>query len=403
MAPHWAKSSWWSRTGRGGGFVHIGVLLILAGLLASPGDRALARTDAQSGTGESTIRVRAASPELSCGEATVLDIVVEGADGLWGVDFHLAFDPALLAVEAFDPARPEVILASEPFGGGDGMIALNGADAASGVVSFAAVLLRPAEPLAGEFTVARLRVRGLSAGESEVAFRSLTLADPSARPIVARGLGTEVTVRCPEGEAEAEGATVVGNPGADSKSLEPEKGGRAGAVAEPSEMAAGGAVGLSREETREGGREASAGRTQPALGGVGTLQPRSTATRTQTDSTVGILPHDALAQAAGEGRRSPSAAGALSSTAVAGTVRVAGTARVSDGAAEGGEVGSGGSTRAEASAEEDSARMMLYLVIGMLAAVSAGVAGIAGGIAVARRMVSPVTADEVREEEDRGG
>jgi hypothetical protein len=211
---------------------------------------------------------------LRCGEGEDLVITVSEVDALWGVDFQLAYDPALLEVVPGQGSERGQLLSSAVFSGSQAMIALNGVDPVTGVISFAAALLRPAEPMQGEVELARLRLRGRTAGAGEILLRAVTLADPQAQSIPATARPALVEVLCPPAAADV----LVG--------------------------------------ADEGDKEDPARRAD----------------------------------------------GALSE---------------------------------EVEVEEDEqAQMMLYLVIGMLAAVSSVVAGIAGAIAVARRMVPPMPKDE---------
>jgi hypothetical protein len=236
---------------------------------------------------EGAVAQRSARIELSpsplalrCGEAVDLVITVSDVDALWGVDFQLAYDPALLEAVAGGETERGQALSSDVFSRSQAMIALNDVDPVTGVVSFAAALLRPAEPMYGEVELARLRLRGRSAGTGEILLRAVTLADPQAQSIPVTARPVLVEVLCPPAS----------------------------------------------EDVLEGAEE-----------GV-------------------------------EADPAARADGALSEEAVA--------------------------------EEDEQAQMMLYLVIGMLAAVSSVVAGIAGAIAVARRMVPPMPKGEGSSEDE---
>jgi hypothetical protein len=168
-----------------------------------------AQAPAEGSTGSRSTRIELSPSPLAlrCGEAADLSVRVSDVVALWGVDFQLAYDPALLEVVDGERSAQGQALISEVFSGSQAMIALNGVDPAAGVASFAAVLLRPAEPLQGEVEVARVRLRGRAAGAGEILLRAATLADPQARPIPVTTSPVLFEVLCPSasaGDADAE-------------------------------------------------------------------------------------------------------------------------------------------------------------------------------------------------------
>lgn len=127
-----------------------------------------------------------------------VDIVIENVNGLYGVEVHLVFDPAVVQVQDADPNTPEEQIApGPPFHQGNSFVALNRADNKAGTVDFAVALLNPALPLQGRVVVATFHVVAAKAGVTEVKFAEALLAsrDGEALESVSRGIALNARPR----------------------------------------------------------------------------------------------------------------------------------------------------------------------------------------------------------------
>ena len=113
-----------------------------------------------------------------------VDIVLDNVVDLYGAEVHLRFDPAILQVQDADSNTPgEQIAPGEEFSKGRGFVALNRFDNKRGTIDLAATLVNPAEPLQGRLVLASFAVVGVKAGDTEVRFSRVLLADRNANAL----------------------------------------------------------------------------------------------------------------------------------------------------------------------------------------------------------------------------
>lgn len=119
----------------------IGTMLLLTAALAL----------AQSGA-----RVYAQPVELSDSNL-VVDIIAENVTDLYGAEFRLSYDPAVVAVQDFKPEQDGIQIAVGTLLASDkGFVVANQVDETAGTVTFAMTLLNPAPAVTGSGPLARV-------------------------------------------------------------------------------------------------------------------------------------------------------------------------------------------------------------------------------------------------------
>ena len=162
----------------------IAALLLLFALIAAPA------AAAQSGT---VLRTDPPAISLAPGAETSVALRFEEVEGLYGLEIHLTFDPALVEVVDADPDQAGVQIAAASWWQ-DGFVAANVADNETGRIDFAATLINPAEPRSGGDTFATITLRGKSGGSGALAIESAILASREAEVIPAELQDAALTV-----------------------------------------------------------------------------------------------------------------------------------------------------------------------------------------------------------------
>jgi LysM repeat protein len=140
-----------------------------------------------------TTLVSPATTEVVVGATTTVDIRVENVTDLFGVEVHLAFDPALLEVQDADGGMAGVQIASGSFLN-PYFTAQNVVDQGAGTIDFS-ISQGPSDPaVSGSGVVATITFEGKAAGTSSVSFTSVVLAAPGGVPISSAKQGGSVTV-----------------------------------------------------------------------------------------------------------------------------------------------------------------------------------------------------------------
>jgi hypothetical protein len=119
--------------------------------------------------GESRMRLSANSLHLEAGQETTVDLLIENAPSIYGVEGHLAFDPDVLEVVDADPNLAGVQLAPGDFIDFDRAFVLqNQADNQAGTLDYALTLLNPAPPVQGDGLLARITFRARVDGPATI-------------------------------------------------------------------------------------------------------------------------------------------------------------------------------------------------------------------------------------------
>lgn len=155
--------------------------------VAAPVDAAVSRPAlrAVSGTGVQVAAVSLAplhvlvSPSVRnviVGMTTTVDIAVQDAQGLFGVDLHLGFDPTIVRVVDMDAGLPGIQIEAGDFPPPDWMQD-NTADNVAGTIKYIMTRWDPHLPVTGTGTTARITFEALRGGTSPVTFSYAYLTD----------------------------------------------------------------------------------------------------------------------------------------------------------------------------------------------------------------------------------
>lgn len=207
-------------------YVPVFVTVLLAGLIAGG---LVAAPAVQAGPmlqGSTTLAITPAQLDLACGQTAQVDIRVNNAEGLFGVDVKVSFDPRIVEVVDASADMPGVQILSgnmPDVSRGAGLIQVNSVDVTAGTISYAAVRLNPAQPQSGSGIVASVTFRGKASGTSQINFVSAVLSDETAHPISAEMVGGQIRCTCsgPQPTAVPPVNTAVPGPTATPTSGQP--------------------------------------------------------------------------------------------------------------------------------------------------------------------------------------
>ncbi len=146
-----------------------------------------------------TVRPQPAMLSLAPGAEGTLEIVLENARDVYGIDVQAAFDPARVEVVDADPERGGVQLTGGTFPQPD-FIAANTADNAAGTLRYVATQVNPTPPATGSGIVFSVRLRARSSGETTLTITSVEMADRDGFLLAVTPGATTITI--------AEGAAV---------------------------------------------------------------------------------------------------------------------------------------------------------------------------------------------------
>ncbi len=137
-------------------------------------------------------------------EGLAADIVLRGAQPMYGADIELSFDPEQVAIVDALPDWPETQVLPGTAWGQSAYLARNRVDMAGGRIRLAASLKAPAEPLSGEQVLATVRFRPLVERPNALALAltAVSLSDQRGRPIALSFAGREVQSRPGGGRLE---------------------------------------------------------------------------------------------------------------------------------------------------------------------------------------------------------
>lgn len=171
------------------------VVLLLSGPLTGTGS-------AQEGA---TVRLEPL-PGQKGADVMTLAIRIENATRLYGVEVHLAFDPARLQVQDADPAKEGVQIQAGDFPSPD-FVVQNQADNTKGTIDYAVTQLAPRQPVDGSGVLATVTVKGKDT--SSLTFVEAKLANPDGLEIPSQTVVTAVSGGVSTGLLIGVGAGIV--------------------------------------------------------------------------------------------------------------------------------------------------------------------------------------------------
>lgn len=149
---------------------------------------------------EAVLWIDPPTQDLNCGQISTFTVAIRDVANLYGVQFHLTFDPEV--IEVIDPdGDPSngIIEPGDIFPPSEYEVAYEVVDNGTGDIEWAISLLRvpkKAPPFAGSGSVAIVTVRALDEGTSPLVFLDAKLADGNASPIEVLTENGSITVEC---------------------------------------------------------------------------------------------------------------------------------------------------------------------------------------------------------------
>jgi hypothetical protein len=113
--------------------------------------------------------------QVETGDEFEVDVIISDAIDLYGIQFDLAFDPAILQVMDTNPNSSgiQVMLGDFPF---PDFVALHEVDNLEGRISYACTQMRPREPVSGSGTALIIRFKATGAGETQLLLQGVLAA-----------------------------------------------------------------------------------------------------------------------------------------------------------------------------------------------------------------------------------
>ena len=124
-------------------------------------------------------------------DAITVAIRIENATRLYGVEVHLAFDPARLEVQDADPDTEGVQIQAGDFPSPD-FVVQNKADNNKGTIDYAVTQLAPREAVDGSGVLATVTVKGK--GTSSLTFVGAKLANPDGQQIPSQTVDGQIEI-----------------------------------------------------------------------------------------------------------------------------------------------------------------------------------------------------------------
>ena len=123
-----------------------------------------------------TVRPEPAALELAAGEIRTVEIRLENARDVYGIDVRGAFDPAIVEVVDADPAVAGAQMVPGAFPQPD-FIALNTTDNAAGTLRYVVTQVNPTTPATGTGIVFSFQMRGRAGGATDLAITLVEMSD----------------------------------------------------------------------------------------------------------------------------------------------------------------------------------------------------------------------------------
>ena len=143
--------------------------------------------------GAATLRPDPLSLELGAGNTSTVDILVEDVTDLYGFEFEITFDPAVLEVVDADPDEEGVQIEAGDFLSPDWTLD-NTVDNDNGTITYALCQMNPSPPQSGDGVLARITWRGKAAGTSPIQLAHVLLGAPGGVEIPASTEDSQIVV-----------------------------------------------------------------------------------------------------------------------------------------------------------------------------------------------------------------
>jgi hypothetical protein len=171
-----------------------------------------------SANGEVWVRLSADAVDVTVGEEFTLDVLVENAPEIYGVDVQLKYDQTILEVVDMDAEQDGIQIIPGSFLDPEQSFPLqNEADNQTGVIDFAATLLSPAPAVQGDGILCQVRFRAIADGHAVLSLSESTFGTQTGETITPQLGKSETTVLSgdtdltgDEGQESTSGPSVEG-------------------------------------------------------------------------------------------------------------------------------------------------------------------------------------------------
>lgn len=120
--------------------------------------------------------------EVEVGQVKSLNIVLENAVDVYGIDVQGQFDINAIEVVDANPGRSGIQMIPGVIPKPD-FVVINSADNLNGTFRYAVTQINPTPPASGNGVIFSIRVRGKMISESALTFTSVQMADQDATPL----------------------------------------------------------------------------------------------------------------------------------------------------------------------------------------------------------------------------
>ncbi|MGC9523440.1 MAG: cohesin domain-containing protein [Anaerolineae bacterium] len=144
--------------------------------------------------GTAAVALVCEAERVPVGETTEVLVTADGVTDLYGIEVHLAYNPAYLEViDAYDELEGVQVQ------DGDllevGFVALNEADNDAGTVAYAVSQMPPSVGVEGSGVLVSVQFRAKAAGEGGVVLQNVLLATAAGQPVPLEVINDELSVR----------------------------------------------------------------------------------------------------------------------------------------------------------------------------------------------------------------
>ncbi len=152
-------------------------------------------TTAALAQGESWIRLSPEKINAKVGKEFTIDVVVESAPKIYGVDVQLVYDPAVLEVVDMDGEIDGTQIAPGDFLDQEQSYSLqNQVDSQTGTIDFAATLLNPAPEAEGDGVLCEITFRAIADGNAELSLSEGSFGTTKGETVYPRFEGDTISI-----------------------------------------------------------------------------------------------------------------------------------------------------------------------------------------------------------------
>lgn len=161
---------------------------------------------------ESWIRLSTDRVDVKVGKEFTVDVLIESAPKVYGVDVQLVYDPAVLEVVDMDGEADGIQIAPGDFLDQEQSYPLqNQVDNQTGTIDYAATLLNPAPEAEGDGVLCQVTFRAIADGSVELSLSEGSFGTTEGETVYPRFEGDTITISEEERSAPDAGGADVSN------------------------------------------------------------------------------------------------------------------------------------------------------------------------------------------------